>query len=394
MAGGRAHDSTLPLDTPFAADIQTSTLEVVPVSTRRVVLSLLAASLALPLAGCPGKGIKIGVVLPLTGHAAVYGTAIQRGIELAHEMSGRTLDGKPVELVVVDSGSDQPAVATSRGFVDISSRVRSGGEQGLLGMAFHPAFPDDPRVYLSYTNASNGLVSRVSEFRTRDDGLTLDPSSEVILLTVAQPAANHNGGHIAFGPDGFLYIGFGDGGSGGDPWGSIGNGQNLRTTTRQAAAHRRQRIERAGPVSHPGRQSVRRQRAVQQRVRHAALPGDLRLRACAIRGAGASIARPVSCGWRRRRGRARGSEPRRSRRQLRLALLRRHQPYNADCGPNAASSLLARRPVRSRGRPVGHRRLRVPRLGDSRARRAVTSSATSSLVASGTSPATRGPRSR
>ena len=121
-------------------------------------------------------------------------------------------------------------VSSVRTFVDITARVVSGGEQGLLGMAFHPNFPTDPRVYLSYTNATDGLVSRISEFRTRDGGATLDASSEVILLTVAQPATNHNGGNIAFGPDGFLYIGFGDGGSGGDPWGTIGNGQNLLTT--------------------------------------------------------------------------------------------------------------------------------------------------------------------
>jgi uncharacterized repeat protein (TIGR03806 family) len=125
---------------------------------------------------------------------------------------------------------DQPAVNTSRIFVDIASRVRSGGEQGLLGMAFHPGYPTDPRVYLSYTNATSGLVSRISEFRTRDGGQTLDPSSEVILLTAVQPETNHNGGNIAFGPDGFLYIGFGDGGGGGDQHGSIGNGQNLQTT--------------------------------------------------------------------------------------------------------------------------------------------------------------------
>jgi len=125
---------------------------------------------------------------------------------------------------------NQPAVNTSRIFVDITSRVRSGGEQGLLGMAFHAGYPTDPRVYLSYTNATSGLVSRISEFRTRDGGQTLDPNSEVILLTAVQPEANHNGGNIAFGPDGFLYIGFGDGGGGGDQHGSIGNGQNLQTT--------------------------------------------------------------------------------------------------------------------------------------------------------------------
>jgi uncharacterized repeat protein (TIGR03806 family) len=143
--------------------------------------------------------------------------------------------GDDAHWFVVEQGGtvsvfdNQPAASTARSFIDISARVRSGGEQGLLGMAFHPGYPADPRVYLSYTNATSGLVSRVSEFRTRDGGSTLDPASELILLTVAQPATNHNGGNIAFGPDGLLYIGFGDGGSGGDPWGTIGNGQNLGT---------------------------------------------------------------------------------------------------------------------------------------------------------------------
>ena len=130
---------------------------------------------------------------------------------------------------VVRVFDNEAGVASSSVFVDITSRVRSGGEQGLLGLAFHPGFPNDPRVYLSYTNETSGLVSRISEFRTTDGGATLDPGSEVILFTVPQPARNHNGGNVAFGPDGFLYIGLGDGGSGGDPWGEIGNGQNLRT---------------------------------------------------------------------------------------------------------------------------------------------------------------------
>jgi uncharacterized repeat protein (TIGR03806 family) len=124
---------------------------------------------------------------------------------------------------------NDPAVPASTLFIDIATRVRSGGEMGLLGLAFHPQYPVDPRVYLSYTTGSPQLVSRISEFRSNDGGQTLDPGSERILLTVNQPETNHNGGHIAFGPDGFLYIGFGDGGSGGDPFGSIGNGQNLQT---------------------------------------------------------------------------------------------------------------------------------------------------------------------
>lgn len=124
---------------------------------------------------------------------------------------------------------NQSSVSAFTPFVDISGPVVSGGEQGLLGMAFHPDFPANPRVYLSYTTGSGQLVSRVSEFRTTDNGVTLDPATERVLLVVNQPESNHNGGHIAFGADGFLYIGFGDGGGGGDDHGTIGNGQNPRT---------------------------------------------------------------------------------------------------------------------------------------------------------------------
>lgn len=129
---------------------------------------------------------------------------------------------------------NNPSAAAATVFVDIDdlNRVTFNGEAGLLGMAFHPGFPADPRVYLFYSHTENGvLVSRLSEFRTQDAGLTLDPSQEKILLTIKKPAgaSNHNGGNIAFGPDGFLYIGVGDGGGANDQHGSIGNGQSLTT---------------------------------------------------------------------------------------------------------------------------------------------------------------------
>lgn len=115
-------------------------------------------------------------------------------------------------------------------FIDISGRVDDGGEEmGLLGIAFHPNFPQDPRVFLSYTNSDAGRVSRISSFRTVDNGATLDPGTEQVLLTVNQPQDNHNGGNIAFGPDGMLYIGFGDGGGANDQHGNPGNGQSLTT---------------------------------------------------------------------------------------------------------------------------------------------------------------------
>jgi glucose/arabinose dehydrogenase len=122
------------------------------------------------------------------------------------------------------------SVTTRDTFADLTDRVDSGGEMGLLGMAFHPSYPTNPRVYVFYTNADAGRVSRVSAF-TVDlagaDGPRLNPASEQILLTVNQPESNHNGGHLVFGPDGFLYIGMGDGGGSYDQHGAIGNAQTL-----------------------------------------------------------------------------------------------------------------------------------------------------------------------
>lgn len=129
--------------------------------------------------------------------------------------------------VVQQFNGTSPASASN--FIDITDRVRDGGEMGLLGMAFHPNFPTDNRVFLSYTNGTSPLVSRISAFTSSDGGATLNPGSETILLTVEQPETNHNGGHVAFGPDGYLYIGLGDGGGGGDVHGDRGNGQRLTT---------------------------------------------------------------------------------------------------------------------------------------------------------------------
>jgi len=128
-----------------------------------------------------------------------------------------------------------PAVATSDMFIDISGLVTNAGETGLLGMAFHPNFPTDPRVYLFYSHTEPGpvLMSRLSEFRTTDGGLTLNPTMERILITLPKPnnEGNHNGGNLAFGPGDFLFAGIGDGGGGNDQHlpVNIGNAQNPNT---------------------------------------------------------------------------------------------------------------------------------------------------------------------
>lgn len=124
-----------------------------------------------------------------------------------------------------------PLVASTSLFLDITTRVTSGGETGLLGLAFHPEFPADPRVYAFYSHNDPvlGLVSRLSEFSSADGGLSLDANSERIVLTIRKPEGNHNGGGIAFGPDGFLYAGIGDGGGANDQHGAIGNAQSETT---------------------------------------------------------------------------------------------------------------------------------------------------------------------
>ncbi len=111
-------------------------------------------------------------------------------------------------------------------FLDIRPLVDSGpNEAGLLGIAFHPDFANNGEVFVSYT-APGPLTSTISRFTSINNNAILDPTSEEPILTVFQPRTNHNGGDIAFGPDGFLYAGFGDGGGGGDP---DGNGQNTTT---------------------------------------------------------------------------------------------------------------------------------------------------------------------
>jgi hypothetical protein len=110
-------------------------------------------------------------------------------------------------------------------FLDLRDLVTFGGEQGLLGLAFHPRYPADPRFFVHYSNRSGTNV--LAEHRvSAGDPDRADPESARTVLEVPQPARNHNGGMIAFGPDGFLYVALGDGGGGGDPY---GNGQDPST---------------------------------------------------------------------------------------------------------------------------------------------------------------------
>lgn len=109
-------------------------------------------------------------------------------------------------------------------FLDLTSRVSYGGEQGLLSVAFHPDYAANGYFYVDYTDTAGD--TRVERYHVGADPNVADPGSAKLILFVDQPYANHNGGLVVFGPDGKLYVGLGDGGSGGDPQ---GNGQNRST---------------------------------------------------------------------------------------------------------------------------------------------------------------------
>ena len=146
---------------------------------------------------------------------------------------------RPIDLQTPADGSDRLFVVEQQGriwvlrngevatkpFLDISDRVNDGSnEQGLLGLAFHPRYAENGYFYVNYSDARGDTV--IARYRVSADADIADPGTEIRLLELRQPYANHNGGGLAFGPDGYLYIGLGDGGLANDP---NGNAQSLDT---------------------------------------------------------------------------------------------------------------------------------------------------------------------
>ena len=149
---------------------------------------------------------------------------------------------KPLGLVNAGDGSGRLFIVQQGGlirilkdgallpnpFLDLNQKVVCCGERGLLGLAFHPNYAQNGYFYVDYTeDVSGGLYTVIARYQvSADDPDQADPNSELRLLHIQQPYPNHNGGQLQFGPDGYLYIGMGDGGSQGDP---NGNGQSLQT---------------------------------------------------------------------------------------------------------------------------------------------------------------------
>ncbi len=132
-------------------------------------------------------------------------------------------------LFVVQQGglirvfSNDAAVTSASTYLDLTSKISSGSERGVLGLAFHPRFSENGYFFVNYTKVSTGATVIARYQASPPSATSVDLATESVVLEVDQPFSNHNGGGLAFGPDGYLYIGLGDGGSAGDP---EGNGQD------------------------------------------------------------------------------------------------------------------------------------------------------------------------
>ncbi|HEX5840670.1 MAG TPA: PQQ-dependent sugar dehydrogenase [Anaerolineales bacterium] len=148
-------------------------------------------------------------------------SGLQRPVDLQTDGSGRLfIIEKAGRIRILENGQ-----LLNEPFLDITDRVGSrGNEQGLLGLAFHPQVEENGWFYINYTDRNGDTV--LARFQVSSDANRSDPDSELRLLGVDQPYPNHNGGALAFGPDGYLYAGLGDGGAAGDPQ---GNAQSLDT---------------------------------------------------------------------------------------------------------------------------------------------------------------------
>ena len=194
---------------PPATDTATA-LATAPTASATPMASATPAATALPT---PLAVVSISLSPVASGFASAIGVSSAPG-------DARLFVIQQTGQVVIVSGGKRGGI-----FLDISARMSCCGERGLLGLAFHPEYATNGRFFARYTTPAGDL--RVSEFHVSTDPNKADAASERVIITIPHPSfANHNGGRIEFGPDGYLYIGTGDGGSGGDP---NNHGQALNT---------------------------------------------------------------------------------------------------------------------------------------------------------------------
>jgi glucose/arabinose dehydrogenase len=205
--------------------------------------------------------------LPVVAQPSIANTPTPASTEVRLEPIAYGLD-KPVGIAVAPGQGDRLYIIEKDGlvkifadgkvrrsvFLDIEDLVSTGTEQGLLGLAFPPSYPNDKRVFVYFTDRQGDSIIGTFSPETND---RLDEESLSVVLKIVQPAANHNGGQLAFGPDGYLYIGLGDGGGQGDPSGNAQNkssmlGKILRIDVSETGPYK---VPRDNPLS-PGNHSL------------------------------------------------------------------------------------------------------------------------------------------
>jgi glucose/arabinose dehydrogenase len=203
--------------TPTASD--TGLVSIVPPVTASAAASGASATPAAAISPAASAVPTPLAVVPISLGSVASGFASAIGVSSAPGDPRLFVIQQTGQVVIVSGGK---RVGT---FLDISSRLSCCGERGLLGLAFHPDYAANGRFFVRYTTPAGDV--RVSEFHVSSNPNKADPGSEKVIITIPHPSfANHNGGRIEFGPDGYLYIGTGDGGSGGDP---SNHGQALDT---------------------------------------------------------------------------------------------------------------------------------------------------------------------
>ncbi|MEZ4669152.1 MAG: PQQ-dependent sugar dehydrogenase [Anaerolineae bacterium] len=188
-----------------------------------ILILILSAVLALSVNAAPAAQAPVPPV-PANYKFTTVATGLTKPVLITHagDNSGRLfIVEQSGKIKILQNGSVLPTA-----FLDMSTLVSTGNEQGLLGLAFHPNFAQNVLLYVCYTDTNGDTVLARYNVNTADPN-TVNTATRTPLFFVDQPYSNHNGGHIAFGPDGFLYMGLGDGGSGGDP-------QNYAQTTNPA----------------------------------------------------------------------------------------------------------------------------------------------------------------
>jgi len=226
--------------------------------------SVAALLLLLAMAGSTAAADRPGISTALVASQVVapslapVASGLSRPVLVtnARDGSGRLFVVEQTGMVRIISGGS----LLSRPFIDLTAAVSKGGEQGLLGLAFHPKYATNGKFYVNFTTKTGSTA--INEYRVSADANVADRASGRRIITIAQPYANHNGGHIAFGPDGYLYVGMGDGGSAGDPGNRAQNlnsllGKMLRIDINGRSGSRQYRIPASNPyVGKTGRDEI------------------------------------------------------------------------------------------------------------------------------------------